>query len=161
MGTTGTMLDGILASLIAGAIWAVIALLIAACVRYTRARPFMGRYSMFESNGNPTQGTVTVEYRWWRNVIVLTPVLSVFAEHGSGDRLGTEDWRGLVEVLSVSDVASGFFWYPCRQGGALRLVLSGDRSEIREYGTPHRLEEKAFIIVLKRIGRVQKDPTQN
>ena len=101
MGTTATMLDGILASLVAGAIWATIALLIAAFVRYTRARPFKGSYIMYKTTEESTYGTVTIEYTWWRNVIVLTPVLSVFAEHGGGKCPGAEDWRGVVEVLSV------------------------------------------------------------
>jgi hypothetical protein len=155
------MLVDISASLIAGAIWAALALLIAACVRYARAKSFRGKYYMFEVAGKTTHGTVTIEYRWWQNLIVLTPVLSVFAEHASGRAPGTEDWRALVEVLSVSDVASGFFWYPCRQGGALRLVLSSDRKEITEYGTPHRLEEPAFVMVLKRADPMQRLRTPN
>ena len=162
-GATQTMLAAFSASLIAGAIWAALALLIAACIRRARARPFTGKYDMFQRTGQTTHGTVTIEYTdsWWRNLIVPTPALSVFAEHGSGSAPGTEDWRGVVEVLAVSDVASGFYWYPNGEGGALRFVLSRDRGQIEEFGTPHRHAEQAFVMVLKRRDSGQSPSSQN
>jgi len=152
-GTTDAMCDAIFASLTAGAIWAAFALLIAASVRYLRARPFKGEYDMFEQTGARNSVTVIIEHRWWRNLIVLTPVLRVVAEHTSGPQIGAEEFSGYVEVLSLSDIANGFYWYRCRDGGALRLVLSNDRREITEYGNPHRRQEDAFVKVLRRRDR--------
>jgi hypothetical protein len=60
---------------------------------------------------------------WVENLLSPSPVLTVFAEHGSGHAPGTEDWRGTVEIVGLSNIAGGYFFYRNRAGGALRLQL--------------------------------------
>jgi hypothetical protein len=84
------------------------------------------------------------------NLLSSAPILTVFAEHGSGLGLGAEDWSGSVEVLGLSKAASGYFWYRNHSGGALRFKLSKDGSEIAEYGTPFDAQALPFVRILKR-----------
>jgi len=102
----------------------------------------------------PTGGTVTISHvdSIWKNLTISAPLLSVFAEHGAGKAPGTEDWEATVEVLGLSEMASGFYRYPNREGGGLRFALSGfDADQIIEYGTPFD-QSAPFIRVLIREG---------
>jgi hypothetical protein len=143
---------GIVSSLIAAVVYAVVALLVTVRVRKRRAKTFTGKYRMLESDGSrPTSGTVTIERKGWvENLLSPSPVLTVFAEHGSGHAPGTEDWRGTVEIVGLSNIAGGYFFYRNRAGGALRLQLSDDGKEITEYGTPFDPTSRPFIKVLQR-----------
>jgi len=143
----------ILTSLIASIVWAAIALVLAAHIRRERARRFLGTYEMRELYAEePRGGTVTIEYAksLWGYLILPTPLLSVFAEHGTGPAPGTEDWSGTVEVVGPSHFATGFYWHPNGQGGALRFVLSEDFIRITEHGIPHDPAQKEFVRLLVR-----------
>lgn len=146
------MLLGIASSFVASVVYALLAILISECVRRTRAKPFTGTYRMFGSDGSkPTGGTVRIERKnWAENLLTSAPILTVFGEHGTAGAPGTEDWSGTVEVLGLSYTASGYYAYPNRAGGALRLELSRNADEITEYGTPFEPESGPFIRVLKR-----------
>jgi hypothetical protein len=146
------MLVGIASSFVASLVYAVLALIFTECVRRSRAKPFTGRYRMFGPDGSkPTGGTVRIERRnWVENLLSSAPILTVFAEHGTGRAPGTEDWSGTVEVLGLSKTANGYFSYPDRAGDALRFELSDRADEITEYGTPFDRESGPFVRVLKR-----------
>jgi hypothetical protein len=146
------MLLGIAGSLVASVLYAVFAILITEHVRKNRAKPFTGSYGMFGPSGlQPTGGIVRIERKNWReNLFSPAPVLEVFAEHGSGRAPGTEDWSGNVEVLGFSKIATGYYWYPNRAGGALRFKLSDDADQMTEYGTPFNAQSSPFMLVLKR-----------
>jgi hypothetical protein len=144
----------ILTSFLASVFWAGIVLFIAARVRKATAKPFIGTYDMCDLVTQvPRGGTVTVDYSdsWWKNLIGPTPVLMVSAEHGTGNTARTEDWNGAVEVLGLSDLASGFYRHPNREGGTLRFILSRGNSQITEHGIPHDPNKyPPFVKLLKR-----------
>jgi hypothetical protein len=142
---------GIISSFIASLVYAGLALLATECVRKRKARPFTGKFRMFGPDGSTlTGGSVTIERKaWTENLLNSGPILTVYAEHGTGRAPGTEDWSGTVEVLGLSKTASGYFSYPTRAGGALRLQVSNDGEEITEYGTPFDPESRPFIRVLR------------
>lgn len=105
---------------------------------------------MFGDDGRPRGGTVTIEYSFWTNFTSTAAVLTLIAEHGTGSAPGTEDWEGQVEVLGFSRFASGFYTYPNRSGGALRLHLDRDKQVITEYGFPNATTEQPFTRTLRR-----------
>jgi len=107
---------------------------------------------MFGRDGSkPTGGTVTIERKERiENLLSSAPMLYVFAEHGTGAAPGTEDWEGTVEVIGRSRMATGYYLYPNKDGGALRFHLSNKPGEINEYGTPFDVQSNPFILVLKR-----------
>ena len=138
---------GIKGSLIAGFIYGLIALFIAAYVRRHRAKPFIGKYKMFEGE-TPSGGPVSVEYHWWKNLIGRTPVLKVVAKH----RDGTEDWRGTIEVTGLDEIASGIYRHlGHREVGTLRFARSDSTNDITEYGTPYDPTLPQFIRILQRM----------
>jgi hypothetical protein len=144
------MLLGIASSLVASIVYAFLAVVISEYVRRLRAKPFVGRYKMFDPNGStPTGGTVRIERKkWGENLLTSAPILTVFAEHGTGSAPGTEDWVATVEVLGLSNTATGYYSYPNQAGGTLRFERSGS-GEIVEYGTPFDPQSRPFIKVLK------------
>jgi hypothetical protein len=146
------MFIGVISSLIASLVYAGLAVLTTEFVRRERAKPFTGKYRMYDHLGSQaTGGTVTVERKnWSENLLSSAPILMVFAEHGTGASPGTENWTGTIEVLGLSKTATGYFLYPNRDGGALRFKLSQDANEITEYGTPFDTNDQPFRRVLKR-----------
>jgi hypothetical protein len=147
-----SILVGVLSSLVAAAVFWFLSALAAERIRRSRAKPFIGRYRMFTSDGStPTLGTVRIERKnWIENLLSSAPILTVFAEHGGGKAPGTEDWTATVEVLGLSKTASGYYSYPNREGGALRFTLSEGAAEITEYGIPFDRQSQPFVLVLKR-----------
>lgn len=152
-----TMLIGILSSLVASVVYATLALFIAARARKARARPFVGKYRMLGPHTlKPTGGTVIIAYEddLLKNLMGPTPMLGVFAEHGTGNAPGTEDWTATVEVLGLSEIASGFYRYPNRDGGALRFaIVANNPDQITEYATPFDPADVPFKLVLERCKR--------
>lgn len=152
MACTGeTIVIGVLSSLVATICWA----LTAALARRFRARSFVGKYVMH--GPPPTMATIDITVRiefdsFWKNLISGALVLRIFAEHGRTRRApGTEEWRGSLELPGLSGLASGFYQYPDREGGALRLVLLKDSESIIEHGTPYDPKYEPFVRTLKRI----------
>jgi hypothetical protein len=146
------MFMGIFSSLIASLVYAGLTVLVTESVRRRRAKPFVGKFRMYNHLSSQATGeTVTVERKnWAENLLSSAPILMVFAEHGTGASPGTENWTGTVEALGLSKTATGYFSYPNRDGGALRFKLSRDAMEITEYGTPFDTKDQPFIRVLKR-----------
>jgi hypothetical protein len=146
------MCIGVLSSLIASFVYACLTVFVTESVRRRRAKPFTGKFRMYDHLGSrATGGTVSVERKnWTENLLSPAPILAVFAEHGTGASPGTENWTGTVEVLGLSKTATGYFSYANRDGGALRFKLSQDAKEITEYGTPFDTHDRPFIRVLKR-----------
>ena len=143
-------LISLLSSVIGGVIVSILWEANATRVRNCRALPFKGKYEMVNLQTEvPYGGTVTIEYDSGKNRLSPAPVLTVFGEHATG----AEDWRGSVEVLGLSNVASGFYTYPNREGGSLRLLLSSDSNHqwIREQGIPSDPKDKPFVRLLKRM----------
>ncbi|HTS68709.1 MAG TPA: hypothetical protein VMO17_06970, partial [Terriglobia bacterium] len=77
------------------------------------------------------------------------PIVTVFAEHGTGLGIGAADWKGAVEVLGHSNLARGSYGHANGQGGVLQLTLSADSEQITEHGIPSQYGE--FVRLLKRI----------
>jgi hypothetical protein len=146
------MLLGVVSSFVASIVYAFLAILISERIRRARAKPFTGKYRMFESDGSkPTGGTVRIERKnWGENLLTSAPILTVFGEHGTGCAPGTEDWSGTIEVLGLSKTATGYYSHPNRAGVSLRFELSNDADEITEYGTPFDPQSRPFMKVLKR-----------
>jgi len=143
---------GVLSSLAASVLYGLMALFVTQRLRKLRAKPFIGKFRMFGLDGlKPTGGSVRITHeKLMDNLFAAAPILTVFAEHGSGKAPGTEDWEGTVEVLGLSKTANGYYWYRNGTGGALRFMLSADANEITEYGTPFDTRSEPFRLVLKR-----------
>jgi hypothetical protein len=139
---------GIVTSFIASVAFAVLALLIAARIQWSRAKRFTGTFKMLDENNKPTGGTVTIKHDWWANLIGRTPVLKVSARHEDGK----EDWRGTVEVTGLDEIASGVYWHPNNRAvGTLRFALTETPNEINEYGTPYDPKLPQFIRILRKV----------
>ncbi len=74
------MLIGIVSSLLASVLLAVVVFFIAGHIRKTtRAKPFIGKYKMLDQNMKPSGGTVTIKYNdsWWEKLIGSTAALEL------------------------------------------------------------------------------------
>jgi len=150
MNSSSSVTIGIIASLIASLMFAVLSRLLAVLNYRSRARRFTGKYRMLDQyNEIPRGGTVVLEYHLWEQLWAPAPVLNVFAEHGTG----AKDWTGAVEILGISNVASGFYAHGDGAGGALWLTLASDNQQITEHGIPSDPQYQDFVRRLQRIAR--------
>lgn len=93
----------------------------------------------------PTGGYVTIEYRPSLSDLFLgyPTELIVTADH----YVGSEDWTARLEIRS-SDTAIGYYRYPNREGGELRLTRLENNIDIAEYGIPHS-DGEPFVRLLR------------
>jgi hypothetical protein len=140
--------------LLIGAVGSVIASVVLLAVqgaaawskRYRKSQRFIGSYQMLNAEtGNPYGGTVAIKRGSRVTWLSSDVLLNITAKHANY----VVEWTAVVEVLGYSGMASGFFQYPDRSGGALRLMLSDDSDVITEHGTPHKGEP--FTNLFKRI----------
>jgi hypothetical protein len=149
-GIMDSVTSAVVTSLVASLIYGLLGFTMRGVANYRRARPFTGRHAMLGADDGPRGGTVMIEYSFWTGITGTAAVLTLIAEHGTGSAPGTENWEGQVEVLGFSRIASGFYTYPNRSGGALRLHLGRDGQTITEHGFPNATTEQPFTRTLRR-----------
>ena len=141
--------------LLVGAVGSVIASMVLLAVqgaaawnkRYRKSQRFVGSYQMLNAGtGQPYGGTVAIKRGSRVTWLSSDVLLNLTAKHANY----VVEWNAVVEVLGYSGMASGFYQYANRSGGALRLMLSDDSDVITEHGTPHD-EGKPFTNLFKRI----------